>query len=273
MKCPDCGAENMGNAVYCGRCARQLREFPTATSPEDEEVSPLPAELERIASGRIPKGLTIMLVLGAVLSTVLYLTGEHETKYLLGILTGLIVLAPYVVARLWGRGAVEGSMKYARKHMRPGTMSATGGQSLVARAMALSSLAGFIMIAAFGCLFLCLAIYAGPSLETWFWIVPAAMAAAFLGIIPLTVLRNPTELYLTKDGIAQDAPIYGSTLWLTRDDIERVEVRGRILKVELRDAPFGMRRPTFILLCDASKLGEVSQWAGSFTVSAKHLKG
>jgi len=264
MKCPDCGADNSEQSVFCGRCAKQLREFPTTPSPEDEELSPLPSELEQLASGRIPKGLTIMLVLGAALSAALYLTGEHETRYLLGILSGLAAIALHIVARSWGRGAAEGTMKYMRKHMTPGMVSAAGGQSLKVRAIALSGLAGFIMVAALGCLFIWLTIRAGPSLETWFWVIPAAMAAAVLGIIPFAIWRNPAGLYLTKDGIAQELPLYGSTLWLSRKDIERIEVGRRILKVQLRDAPFGMRRPTFILFCDASKIGEVHQWAGAF---------
>lgn len=264
MKCPDCGSDNAENGVYCGRCGTQLREFSDAPDPEDNLVTPIPEELERMMAGDHLKWPTVIFGIAAIMSAVQYFAGDHRVADILVIVAGAVMLAAFIVLKTWGRGSTVRSMEYMRSHLSPGTGDIPEGQSSRVRAARLPVLVGFAIAASMSCAFFGLAIHLEPRTDNPGWVVALVMGVAIAAIIPWTIVRNPMEVQLTKDGIGQGIAMFGVTLWLTRKDIERAEVRGRILSIHAKNAPFGNRRPTYVLLCGRDKLGEVNQWAGAF---------
>ena len=264
MKCPGCGTDNAENGVYCGRCGTQLREFTSAPDPEDNIVTPIPEELGRMMTGDHLKWPTVIFGIAAIMSAVQYFAGDQRVTDLLGMVGGVAMVTAFIVLKTWGRGSTVRSMEYMRSHLVPGTGDTPTGQSSRVRAARLPVLVGFAMGTSLSCAFFGLAIHLEPRADNPVWVVALVMGVAIAAIIPWTIFRNPMYVRLTKDGIGQDIAMFGATLWFTRKDIDRVEVRGRILSIYTKNAPFGQRRPTYLLLCGRDQLGEVDQWAGVF---------
>lgn len=264
MKCPECGAENSDHSVYCGRCAKQLREY-SLQAQKDKAESPLPPVLERTAAMTMPKEMKIMAIAMICISTVLFLLGGRD-EYLAGILIGIATLAIPAITRHLFKDAIEGNLQYLRTHLVQSTVRDMGAPYLTVSAIATNALAGLSILVGIGTGLFVVAIQSGPSLDSWVWFIPMLFSASIFGSIAWALYRNPFKLRLANDGIAQELPAFASTMTMTRDDVERIEIRGRRMRVQLKPIPFGVRKMTFILLCDRAKLGEVSQWAHSFAI-------
>ena len=67
MKCPYCGHENLGQALFCGYCAKQIREIPeqTETAEENPPETTIQMESKKISGSVLPVvGGILLLITG-----------------------------------------------------------------------------------------------------------------------------------------------------------------------------------------------------------------
>ncbi|MEW5747918.1 MAG: TFIIB-type zinc ribbon-containing protein [Candidatus Thermoplasmatota archaeon] len=266
MKCPNCGAENTEEGLYCGSCASQMKEFAPV---ERKEAMPeqLPPELDKVLSGRfLRSGVIFALILGA-LQLVEIATGEASgLDIALGVACIVAATAMLVFLR---RQKSRGGTDVLRRHISVGMPFAPEEVVASARSIGLAgvvALSGFALMGA-GFLVMAALFYdGGPDLG---WLLPAAMGAGMLAIIGLTARKAQTDVILSRDGMVIRSPAAGMTFSFKRSELSALEMKGRVLRVALSNPPFGMfRQSRHLLLGD---VGERERFAQA--VAAYGLQG
>ena len=267
MRCPKCGAENTERAVYCASCAADLKESASVERPGDvpAQVSPGPARIMEFANWQF-KGFAIMFLVVGVLHVLEIVRGEAGTlDWAVAIGSFAIAIGTFV---FWRRqesrgGTTAALLRYLTYEPGPSDRRVAHTASSM-NMIAVPILAVFAMI---GAVFLALAVYILDSSSSPVWVVAAVMGVAILGMVLFTAFRGRNEVTLSEDGLwfNSHTPFGGFTLHFKRSDLAALEIDGRVLRVVLKDPPYGMfRRNRHILLGDRRKREEFAQAVNAY---------
>ncbi len=260
MRCPNCGAENVDRAIYCGSCAAQLREF-EAVDRDDEIMPSIPRQLAPIVSGTYVKWFIGAAVLGAVLSAVGLLSGDHDSSVMLDtlqILAAPLFLIFWFVMRRKMRNADY--IVSLTRYISQGPPFKQTGVRTSARSIPLTAVGGLGFAAAMGVMFIAVGVYVEPRAVNAAWTIAIGIGAAFLAMTAFAATRVTNELWLSWEGIQIHNSRMNFTIHFARDNIAEAGIRGRVLRVVLKQVPFGMaRRSRHIIRGDVRERAELSQ--------------
>lgn len=267
MRCPNCGAENTERAIYCASCAADLKERASIERLEDvpAQLPPGPARIMEF-SNRQFKGFAIMFLIVGILHVLEIAMGEAGT------LDWVVAVGSFAIAigtlvfwrRLESRGGTTTAvLRYLT--YEPGPSDRLLAHT--ASSMNMVAVPVLVVFAMIGGVFLALAVYILDSSSSPMWVIAAVMAAAILGTVLFTAFRGRSEVALSEDGLwfNSHTPFGGFTLHFKRSDLAALEIDGRVLRVVLKDPPYGMFRGNrHILLGDRRKREEFAQAVNAY---------
>jgi len=203
--------------------------------------------------------LVVTGVLGAALAALGLMSGDVDPFKILQIALGILLVAYSMVMRR-KMPAADHVAKSLTRYVSPGPPPERNGMSSSARSVSLRAIGGLGFAAAMGIMFIAVGIYVEPSAVNAAWTIAVAMGVGFLAMTGFVATRVTNEIHLSSGGIHVHHPRMNFTVNFARDNIEEAAVSGRVLRVTLRDAPFGMaRRSRHFIRGDVRERAEFSQ--------------
>ena len=252
MICPNCGATNPDNGVYCGSCAAQLREIETINEPDsyDSQIEEESEDADEGERASVP-GLILRAVVGLVIMGLVVLAFAFEPQsdaifaafflFLKGLILFVSGVAPFFV--VWRNEAPS--------FLRQSSLSLYDEPALAeARALPLPYLA-----------FPFTGLYV-TGLLLWFHsgMSSGLIAVAVIVILIMTAIAFDHLLtgkfQLRPDGVHVRLGFAPETeSWFPYDRISSIDVRSRLMTVSLLGVPRGYDRcRVYVLLSKPKKV-------------------
>lgn len=266
MKCPNCGAENSERTVYCGGCATQLRENEPAE--RDRQILPdqpdLPPRVAKILDGSLLKRVIILIAILEFVNIVEVLKGDSDLTDVFIVVSATIALICILLVFISLKrrsGSTNGMKRYISYAPRSGPV----GVGASATSISVASIAMTAGLTCVGGTFIALGLHLAATATNEAWLIAITMGVVFLVLVGTVATKVKTQVVLTKDGIRFHNAHVGVAVGYSRSDLSVVEIKGRILRLTLKDAPVGMfRQSKHLVLGTRSQLDEFTQAVQSF---------
>jgi hypothetical protein len=184
-----------------------------------------------------------------------------------GVIGMLFLALAALLFFLWRRAVKGGGFEAPFRYLSAEAAPAVDVRSSSATSM---NLPGIVVLAGFAVMgvgFLVLAATVGGPFPDVAWGVAMLVGLAISGMVAFVMLKARNEVTVSQEGIWFHIPLAHMTMHFKRSDLAVLEVKGRVLRVVLRDPPHGMfRQSRHILFGDARKREEFAQAVNSFNL-------